>query len=273
MSKNSRYPLFDHSYKDEPVFLPGNMLELARLQKNLPPMVAPKGCLLDFDGELIDFLMVNGEAALESSWPCFHTHLYRWRFNGQDYGIIGGTVGASFAVLVSEELFALGCQSLVTISSAGLISDNLHPPFFLLIEEALRDEGTSYHYLPPARFAQADHLLVDTVAQQLRENGLPVIRGKSWTTDAPFRETSNTIHARQEEGIIAVEMEASALLAMAEALDKRVICISHITNSMATRNDDFEKGGNDGKETALKICSTALAMSLEYGKGSLHESP
>jgi uridine phosphorylase len=249
------------------------MLELARLQKNLPPMVAPKGCLLDFDGELIDFLMVNGEAALESSWPCFHTHLYRWRFNGQDYGIIGGTVGASFAVLVSEELFALGCQSLVTISSAGLISDNLHPPFFLLIEEALRDEGTSYHYLPPARFAQADHLLVDTVAQQLRENGLPVIRGKSWTTDAPFRETSNTIHARQEEGIIAVEMEASALLAMAEALDKRVICISHITNSMATRNDDFEKGGNDGKETALKICSTALAMSLEYGKGSLHESP
>jgi len=102
---------------------------------------------------------------------------------------------------------------------------------------------------------------------------LPVIRGKSWTTDAPFRETSKIIHARREEGIIAVEMEASALLAMAEALDKRVICISHITNSMATRNNDFEKGGNDGKETALRICGIALSTILEYEKGSSHENP
>lgn len=273
MPINTSNPLFDHNYTDEPVFLPVKMLELARLQKNLPPMAAPKGCLLDFDGELKDFLVASGEAKLESSWPCFHTQLYRWRFNGQEYGLIGGTVGASFAVLVSEELFALGCQALVTISSAGLISDNLHPPFFLLIEEALRDEGTSPHYLPPERFAQANHPLVDAVAQQLRENGLPVIRGKSWTTDAPFRETSKIIHARREEGIIAVEMEASALLAMAEALDKRVICISHITNSMATRNNDFEKGGNDGKETALRICGIALSTILEYEKGSSHENP
>ena len=95
----------------------------------------------------------------------FSYRLYRWQVNSTEYGIIGGTVGASFSVLVAEELFALGCKALVTISSAGLIAENLEPPLFLLIDKALRDEGTSYHYLPPQRFAFASPSLVDAVAQ------------------------------------------------------------------------------------------------------------
>lgn len=265
MSAATRLPLFEHDHANEPVFLPGNMLESARIQKNLQPMTVPEECLLDFDGELVDYLVACGQATLEPSWPCFHTRLYRWHANGTEYGIVGGTVGASFAVLVAEELFALGCEALVTISSAGLVAENLHPPFFLLIDKALRDEGTSYHYLPPERFAMASPSLIDAVAQCLTNADLPVIRGSSWTTDAPFRETSRLIDARREEGIIAVEMEAAALLAMAEALDKRVICLAHITNAMATRTDDFEKGGDDGNEAALKVCATALHALLEYG--------
>ena len=148
MSDKDCLPLLDHSYSDQPVFLPSNMLESARVQKNLPPLIVPEGCLLDFDGELVDFLVANGKAKLEPAWPCFHTRLYLWHANGTEYGIIGGTIGASFAVLVAEELFALGCKALVTISSAGLIAENLQPPMFLLIDKALRDEGTSYHYLP-----------------------------------------------------------------------------------------------------------------------------
>ena len=240
------------------------MLESARLQKNLSRLTVPEGCLLDFDGELVDFLVASGQAKLEPSWPCFHTRLYLWHIKGTEYGIIGGTVGASFAVLVAEELFALGCKALVTISSAGLIAENLLPPFFLLIDKALRDEGTSYHYLPPQRFAIALPSLVDAVARRLTDGGMPFNRGSSWTTDAPFRETAELITARREEGIVAVEMEAAALLAMAEALDKRVICLAHITNAMATRTDDFEKGGDEGNEAVLKVCTTALSALLEY---------
>jgi len=240
------------------------MLESARIQKNLQPLTVPGGCLLDFDGELVDYLVASGAATLEPSWPCFHTRLYLWQVNGTEYGIIGGTVGASFAVLVAEELFALGCKAIVTISSAGLIAENLQPPLFLLIDKALRDEGTSYHYLPPQRFAYASSPLVDAVARQLSAVGLPFNQGNSWTTDAPFRETSKLIAARRSEGIIAVEMEAAALLAMAEALGKRVVCLAHITNAMATRADDFEKGGDDGTEAALKVCATALATALEH---------
>ncbi|MBI5484326.1 MAG: nucleoside phosphorylase [Deltaproteobacteria bacterium] len=248
------------------------MLESARIQKKLPSLMVPAGCLLDFDGELVEFLVASGQARLEPTWPCFHTRLYLWHANDTDYGIIGGTVGAPFAVLVAEELFALGCKALVTISSAGLIAEDLQPPLFLLIDKALRDEGTSCHYLSPQRFAFASPPLVDAVARRLSEAELPFMQGSSWTTDAPFRETSELIAARRIEGIVAVEMEAAALLAMAEALDKRVVCLAHITNAMATRADDFEKGGDDGNEAALKVCTTALSALLENGRKPLTES-
>ena len=264
MSGKDISPLFEHNHTDEPIFLPGNMLDAARIQKKLPPLIVPEGCLLDFDGELVDFLVASGKVKLEPAWPCFHTRLYLWHVNDTEYGIIGGTVGASFAVLVAEELFALGCKALVTISSAGLIAEHLQTPLILLIEQALRDEGTSYHYLPPERYAQASSPLLEAVARRLNDAGLQCIRGKSWTTDAPFRETQKLISARRDEGIISVEMEAAALLAMGTALNKPVICFAHITNSMATRDDDFEKGGDDGHETALRVCALALSALLEH---------
>ena len=262
MPDKDNLPLFEHNHADEPLFLAGNMLEAARIQKGLSKFDLPAGCLLDFDGELVDFLVTTGRATIEPAFPCFHTKLYRWNYQGVEYGIIGGSVGASFAVLVAEELFALGCKALVTISSAGLIAKNLRPPFFLLIDKALRDEGTSYHYLPPERFVHASLSLLDAISKRLTAVDLPFMFGSSWTTDAPFRETSKLISARRDEGIIAVEMEAAALLAMGTALNKPVICFAHITNSMATRDDDFEKGGDDGNKEALKVCATALSALL-----------
>jgi uridine phosphorylase len=258
-----KLPLFEHDHSDEPVFLAGNMLEAARVQKELSTFTIPEGCLLDFDGELVEFLVASRKAKIESAFPCFHTKLYRWNYKGSEYGIVGGTVGSPFAVLVAEELFALGCKVVVSISSAGLIAENLNPPFFLLIDKALRDEGTSYHYLPPERFVMASPPLIDVVSRRLTDEGLPFMRGSSWTTDAPFRETSKLIASRREEGVVAVEMEAAALLAMGTALDKPVVCLAHITNAMATRTDDFEKGGDDGNETALNICASVLTALLK----------
>ena len=268
----NQFPLLEHDQNDAPVFLPQNMLEAARVQKGLPFVKLPEGCLLDFDGELLDYLISTQQVVLEPAWPCFHTRLYRWCVDGTEYGIIGGTVGASFAVLVAEELFALGCKAVVSISSAGLIAENLQPPFFLIINQALRDEGTSYHYLPPQRFSEASAPLVKAVVDCLTDAALPVTIGSSWTTDAPFRETAKLITERREEGIIAVEMEAAALLAMGTALKKPVVCLAHITNYMATKEEDFEKGGDDGTLQALEICAVTLAAALKHLDGGENES-
>jgi uridine phosphorylase len=264
VAEDSRTPLLEHDPQDSPVFLPGNLLEAARRQKGLPRVAVPPGCLLDFDGDLVEHLVSAGRAKPDPSWPCYHTKLFRWREKDTEYGVIGGTVGAPYAVLVAEELFATGCRALLSVSSAGLIAEDLSPPFFLLIERALRDEGTSHHYLPPGRFATPDPGLLAFVERRLADFPAPVRKGSSWTTDAPFRETERLITSRRSAGIVSVEMEAAALLAMGEALRRPVLCLAHVTNAMATRTEDFEKGGDWGLETALSLCSRVLDAVLEY---------
>ncbi len=259
--------LLEHDTTEPPVFRPGSLLEGARRQKRLPSMRVPAGCLLDMDGELVERLAATNRAALDPAWPCFHTKLYRWKAGDAEFGVVGGTVGAPFAVLLAEELFASGCDALVSISSAGLVASDAEPPFFVLIERALRDEGTSHHYLPPARWADADATLSDAVARSLATTATPLVRGTSWTTDAPFRETEQLIASRRAEGVVSVEMEAAALLAMGQALGKSVVCLAHVTNAMATRPDDFEKGGHDGQEEALAVCARALAAAVEHAQG------
>jgi uridine phosphorylase len=263
-----RIPIFDHDTAEPAVFAPGNLLDGARRQKRLPVSHVPPGCLLDMDGELVERLVASGRAVADPAWPCFHTRLYRWRAGDVEVGVVGGTVGAPFAVLVAEELFASGCEALVSISSAGLVASTARPPLFVLVERALRDEGTSYHYLPPARYAEADPALTDAVARALAGTATPLLRGASWTTDAPFRESASLIAGRRAEGILSVEMEAAALLAMGRALQKPVTCLAHVTNAMATRPDDFAKGGHDGQEEALEVCARALAAAVAYARGN-----
>ena len=260
-------PLLDHEPSEIPVFTAANLLEAARIRKGVLKISVPAGCLLDFDGELVHYLFATGSAEEESAWPCFHTRLYRWRAGGAEYGVIGGTVGAPFAVLVAEELFALGCRALVSISSAGLVAERFAPPFFLLIDRALRDEGTSYHYMLPTRYADADPSLVSAVRKRTDRLSVPVHTGPSWTTDAPFRETESLIASRRREGIVSVEMEAAALLTLGKALGKPVVCLAHVTNTMATREEDFEKGGDTGLADSLSVCAAVLEAALEQGEG------
>ncbi len=260
----TRTPIIDHDTGAPAVFEPANLLESARRQKGLGDCRVPSGCLLDMDGELVERLVASGRATPDRAWPCFHTRLYRWKAGDSEVGVVGGTVGAPFAVLVAEELFASGCEALVTISSAGMVAAAARPPFFVLVERALRDEGTSYHYFPADRYAEADPALADAVERAL--TGIParLLRGASWTTDAPFRESAALIDARRAEGVICVEMEAAALLAMSRALRRPITCLAHVTNAMATRPDDFEKGGRDGQEEAIELCARAVRAAVAY---------
>jgi uridine phosphorylase len=158
-------------------------------------------------------------------------------------------------VLVAEQLFVSGCQLLISVTSAGQITDNGPPPYFVLIDRALRDEGTSYHYLPPARFAEApDASLLARVESALTAlPGIAIRRGATWTTYAPYRETDAAIASARHAGALAVEMEAAALHAFATAKRRSVVCFAHVTNTMAQTNGDFEKGEADGATATLAV--------------------
>jgi len=244
-------------YTAASVFTPANLLREARRQKGLDAVPVPEICVLDPDGDILRRLRRLGHAQRVHSWACYHTQLYAFDYEGEGFGIIGCAVGAAFAVLVAEELFACGCQFLVSVTSAGQILAQGATPYFVLIDRALRDEGTSYHYLPPSEFAEVDLTLAAVVLEKLEVVGQRIYRGAAWTTDAPFRETEAAIRQAGARGILAVEMEAAALYAFAAARRKAVLCFAHVTNRMAVTSGDFEKGEADGSAVALAVIAAA----------------
>ncbi len=252
-------PILAHKTYDAPsVFTVENLLREARRQRARPNGDIPAICILDPDGDLTEHLIAAGQAALHRHWACYHTRLYAFSLAGIECGIVPYAVGASFAVLVAEELFASGCRLLISVTSAGQIVAAGPPPYFVLIERALRDEGTSYHYLPPAAYSAIRPALRQRLAGAFAGATVPVLIGATWTTDAPFRETAEAITFACEEGILGVEMEAAALYAFAEARGKDVACFAHITNQMAVSEGDFEKGLAGGSHDALQVISQAV---------------
>ncbi len=248
----------DHSAPS--VFAPQALLREARRQKGLAAVDVPPICILDPDGDIVRRLRATGEARRFAGWPCYHTQLDTFTLAGQTAGIIGCAVGAPFAVLIAEELFASGCRLLVSVTSAGQIVAAGKPPYFVIIDRALRDEGTSDHYAPAAQFAEADPLLVTTAAEAMRTKGLAAVVGASWTTDAPFRETAAAIEWARSKGALAVEMEAAALYTFARKASVKILCLAHVTNTMGQTGQDFEKGEADGTADALAVLEALIAQ-------------
>lgn len=256
----SSTPILANKHHHRPsVFTPESLLREAKRQKDVTDIAVPDVCILDPDGDIVRGLKASARARLQPDWVCYHTELYLFEDQGSAYGIVGCAVGAPFAVLVAEELFASGCKLLISITSAGQIAPLRPPPYFILIEKALRDEGTSYHYLPPSEWSVASQLLLDRLDGVFDKAAGPVLRGATWTTDAPFRETEAAIAVMHEKGVHAVEMEAAALYAFAAARNKPVICFAHVTNQMGVIDGDFEKGEENGVLDALRVVGLTTA--------------
>lgn len=250
----SKPPLLQNKHYDkQAVFRPQNLLRETRRQKSLRTGDVPPVCVLDPDGDIVRYLLRNRLAERHPAWACYHTDLYEFQRGGQPFGIIGCAVGGPFAVLLAEQLFVSGCRLLVSVTSAGQILPVRPPPYFVLIERALRDEGASYHYLPPSRYAHLGSTLSRRLQAGLKSFSPAVERGAAWTTDAPYRETAPAIAAARAEGVLAVEMEAASLYAFAEAKRKPVVCFAHITNRMGMVEGDFEKGEADGSIQSLRL--------------------
>jgi uridine phosphorylase len=249
-------PILQHKRYGAPsAFTPENLLRQARRQKRLPDIAVPDICILDPDGDIVRNLCAAERARRHGGWACYHTELYVFRRDGHEYGIVGCAVGAAFAVLIAEELFASYCRLLVSITSAGQIAPVQATPYFVVIDRALRDEGTSYHYLPASEYSEGDVNVTELARGALSTAGMSVRVGASWTTDAPFRETEEAIATALRGGILAVEMEAAALYAFAKARGRSVVCFAHVTNQMGRIEQDFDKGMSEGADESLRVIS------------------
>ena len=181
-------------------FTPENLLREARRQKDVRDTPIPEVCVLDPDGDIVRYLRKAGRAQPVEGWACYHSDMFSFKQNQREYGIVGCAVGAAYAVLLAEQMFASGCRLLISITSSGQITALRPPPYFILIDRALRDEGTSYHYLPAGDYAEAAPDLLAEIEPGLAKVREPVERGATWTTDAPYRETDEAIAAARAEG-------------------------------------------------------------------------
>jgi uridine phosphorylase len=244
-------------YAAPSLFAPANLLREARRQKNLPDVPVPGVALLDPDGDIVRQLAATGRGRRHLGWACYHTEMWTVDLDGVEIGVVGMAVGAPFAVLVAEQLADSGAELVISITSAGQIGAIERLPCFVLIDRALRDEGTSSHYQPPGRWSYLDEKIGARLDGAFDHLGQPVLTGASWTTDAPYRETATAIAAAKADGVACVEMEAAALYAYAAARDRQVVCLAHVTNTMATDGDDFEKGTDNGVHDALAVARAA----------------
>jgi uridine phosphorylase len=123
--------------------------------------------------------------------------------------------GGALAGALLEELVAYGCQKVVACGSAGCLKSELCLESVVIPNAAIRDEGTSYHYLPPCRTVVAEPAVINKMEDVLKKHQIDYLVGLNWTTDAPYRETRQKIARRKDEGCLTVEMEFASMLAVA----------------------------------------------------------
>jgi uridine phosphorylase len=231
-------PLLDHPLRAPSAFTPEALLEAVRLERSLASERVPDVCILEFDGDLTD-------VTRWPSWPCFHTAMNVVDVDGGRVGVLARTIGGPYAVLVAEQLAASGARVILGLTSAGRVSPNLPVPSLVVPTTAVRDEGTSYHYVPAAATVAADADLVKALGEELVHIGLPVAAGRVWTTDAPYRETREQLDRQAADGVLAVEMQAASLYAFGAA--RGVCCgiVAHVTNAVGrSQGDQFHKGSD-----------------------------
>ncbi len=140
----------DHDLNSPSAFTPDELVSAVRVAKGLTDVAVPAVCVLDFDGDLTDWLVRYGKAAPFEPWACFHTKMYALETDGVRCGVIARTIGGPYAVLIAEQLLVSGAQLILGLTAAGRVSPSLPLPSFVVVTRAVRDEGTSFHYLPPA---------------------------------------------------------------------------------------------------------------------------
>ncbi len=192
------------------------ILEPSKLIQPLPDM--PACAVITFFQDVIDHFVAQGLAreihALRSEMGRHPIYLHE--VQGQPVALFHPGVGAPLAAGLLEETIALGCRRFVACGGAGVLDRTMPMGRLVVPTAAVRDEGTSYHYLPPTRAATPSPQAYAAILATLQRRNIAYLTGKTWTTDAFYRETRTRMAARRAAGCLTVEMEAAALFAVAE---------------------------------------------------------
>lgn len=205
MIQKNEFPILEYDFDSTEILKPNHGAEQLTL---------PEKCVFAFLGDTIDsYAAETGAAVAERFETITKTYpIYVVKNDGEEFCLCQAPLGAPAAAQFMDCLIACGCRKIVTAGSCGVLTEMAENEF-LIPTKALRDEGTSYHYLPAARYAEPASEAVQAIEKTFRALGLPFRECITWTTDGFFRETRDMVAYRKAEGCATVEMECAALAA------------------------------------------------------------
>ena len=218
----------------------------------------PKVAVAVFKEQIIDALCENYETKIIGQIVVGIPHpVYKVRYNGRDTAVYRTAIGGGVTAGMMDRIRAMGAEKFVIFGSCGILDQNAAAGRFILPTAAYRDEGVSYHYAPAGDYI--DVPTVDRLAEIFDELKLPYVKGKTWTTDAIYRETRGNMQKRKAEGCLCVEMECASIMAAGQY--RGVPIYQFLYGEDTLDGDDWEQRtmGNVAKSDFEKY----LALGLE----------
>ncbi|MBC7810622.1 MAG: nucleoside phosphorylase [Burkholderiales bacterium] len=207
MTLAANYPILEHDSASEAFIEPSRVLR---------PIDIPEHVVLCFFREVVMHLGETAKLVTNLTSESGKHPIYETEIDGRRLAFAHPGVGAPFSAAFLEEVIALGGRKFIACGGSGALDANVTVGHVVIPTAAVRDEGTSYHYLPPSREVSASAEAIAAIEATLIAHEVPYVIGKTWTTDAIYRETVARIARRRDEGCITVEMEAAAFFAVAQ---------------------------------------------------------
>lgn len=227
------YPNFAGKHAEEAIFTPADFVAYLQQVGALSAAEPPAGIVFCYQRSLYNHVLRTEGLGPPERRGALHGMVSLPSTGGRVALLYQSGIGAPAAAASLEELAALGTSRFVSIGTAGSLQRDLLPGDLVLCEAAIRDEGVSHHYLPPAKLATADTDLTSALRAAMTVRGLRFRAGTSWTIDTPYRETVAEARHYQAENVLCVEMEAAALFAVAEVRGLRLASAFTISDSLA----------------------------------------
>jgi uridine phosphorylase len=228
-----------------------------RTSELIQPIDITEKCVLCFFAEAIEKILTEYPHKIVSRLTSegMNYPLYELDYKGEKIALMQACVGAPLAAGQIEELTAMGCRKFIACGMCGVLQKELAVGHLIIPAAAVRDEGTSDHYVKPSREITANKRMVQIIENTLVEKQIPYIKAKTWTTDAFYRETPRKIAQRKNEGGVAVEMENSAYIAAAQYNNVefgQILCSGDSLAGTEWDKRDYSKRG-DAREFVLRL--------------------
>ncbi len=255
------FPNFKNKHAEDALFNPKDFLKYLKKIGKYPSFKAPKRVIFCYSKSFFNYILAQHEVTKIEGFR----EMYILDDSNGQIAVAGRFgIGAPAVITLMEELIAFGVKEFISIGTAGALQKYLKIGNLVVCDRAIRDEGVSHHYAKSSKYSYASKILTANIKTALENIGEKYSIGTSWTIDAPYRETVEEARQYQKEGVATVEMELSALFAVAEYRKVEMGTILTISDSLADlkwKPQFHHKDTSRGLETLYKV-----ALGVEYVK-------